>query len=119
MSHYVFASSSETNEVIQCRGGILGDIMGNGKTVTAIAVMYHNLPTHVPLLMSMLERDVYLPSRATLVVCPTNIVTQWESEIYKCLGPECRWAQGAQDSNSDADEWVQIVPSASRRYHHH
>ncbi len=87
LSQYVFESDYQTNEMIKCRGGILADIMGNGKTVTTIALIYHNRPTMLPLLTSIVEREVYVPSRATLVVCPTNIATQWEDEIYKCLGP--------------------------------
>ena len=87
LSQYVFETDYQTNEMIKCRGGILADIMGNGKTVTTIALIYHNRPTIFPLLTSIVEREVYVPSKATLVVCPTNIATQWEDEIHKCLGP--------------------------------
>ena len=88
LSQYVFETDYQTNEMIKCRGGILADIMGNGKTVTTIALIYHNRPIMFPLLTSIVEREVYVPSKATLVVCPTNIATQWEDEIYKCLGPD-------------------------------
>ncbi len=87
LSQYVFENDYQTNQMIKCRGGILADIMGNGKTVTTIALIYHNRPIRMPLLTSIVEREVYVSSRATLVVCPTNIAGQWESEIYKCLGP--------------------------------
>lgn len=86
MSQYVFESDYKSDEMVKCHGGILADIMGNGKTVTTIALIYHNQAKMMPILTSIIEREVYIPSRATLVVCPTNIASQWESEIYKCLG---------------------------------
>jgi SNF2 family DNA or RNA helicase len=86
LSQYVFENDYQTNTMVRCRGGILADIMGNGKTVTTIALIFHNRPRIPPMLTSIIEREVYLPSRATLVVCPTNIATQWESEVKKCLG---------------------------------
>lgn len=86
MSQYVFESDYETTEMIRCRGGLLCDIPGNGKTVTTIAHIYHNQPLLMPLLTSIVEREVYIASRATLVVCPTNIAAQWYDEILHCLG---------------------------------
>lgn len=86
LSQYIFNNDYQTNKMIRCRGGILADIMGNGKTITTIALIYHNQPITYPLLTTILEREVYIPSKATLVICPTNIAAQWEGEIYKALG---------------------------------
>ena len=87
LSQFIYENDYQSTEMIKCRGGILADIMGNGKTVTSIALIYHNQALLLPILTSVIEREVYIPSRATLVICPTNIASQWESEIDKCLGP--------------------------------
>ena len=86
LSDYIYEADYEVTETLRCRGGILADIMGNGKTVTMIALIYHNRPVHPPLLTSLIEREAYIASRATLIVCPTNIASQWYSELAKCLG---------------------------------
>ena len=74
-------------------GGLLADIMGNGKTVTGIAHICSQLARTgrdaFPKLEPGLEEDIYIPSRATLILCPNNIVDQWYSEFEKCLGPGC------------------------------
>jgi SNF2 family DNA or RNA helicase len=86
LSQFIYDDDYQTNEMVKCRGGILADIMGNGKTITAIALIYHNRPAMFPMLTTIIEREVYVPSRATLVICPTNIADQWSTEIDKCLG---------------------------------
>ncbi|KAF4663677.1 hypothetical protein FOL47_005594 [Perkinsus chesapeaki] len=57
----------------ECRGGILADEMGMGKTIQAVALVMKRLPeTKGP----------------TLVVCPVAAVMQWYSEIHRYLRPE-------------------------------
>lgn len=85
LSQYVFSEDHKSTKMVRCRGGILADIMGNGKTITTIALIYHNQPPTYPLLTSILEREVYISSKATLVICPVNIASQWESELHKCV----------------------------------
>ncbi|KAF2964057.1 hypothetical protein GQX73_g9507 [Xylaria multiplex] len=56
------------------RGGILGDEMGMGKTLEALACIVSNRPT---------DDDIKTFSRATLIVTPANAIKQWEEEIRK------------------------------------
>jgi len=51
------------------RGGVMiGDVVGLGKTITAIA------------LAKMFEEDFFLE---TLIICPKNIVEMWEDYVHK------------------------------------
>lgn len=51
------------------RGGVMiGDVVGLGKTITAIA------------LAKMFEEDFFLE---TLIICPKNIVEMWEGYVHK------------------------------------
>ncbi|KAK4958666.1 hypothetical protein LTR66_013130, partial [Elasticomyces elasticus] len=63
-------------------GGILADVMGLGKTLSVLtllcgsldeaAIFHENRPRH-----STIERN----SRATLVICPKSVVTNWGEQI--------------------------------------
>ena len=55
------------------RGGILADDQGLGKTLSALALIYHNKPT---------EHDFNAP-RQTLIVCPVTMMHQWHEEIME------------------------------------
>ncbi|KAF4691369.1 hypothetical protein FOZ60_015775 [Perkinsus olseni] len=57
----------------ECRGGVLADEMGMGKTIQAVAlIMKRREETKGP----------------TLVVCPVAAVMQWYSEIHRYLKPD-------------------------------
>jgi hypothetical protein len=90
-SNFIYGGDYGTHVMIRCPGGVLADDMGGGKTVTMIALIYLSrlgMGAHLPpLLTTAIEREAYLSSRATLIVCPQNIVAQWGSEFKKCLGP--------------------------------
>ena len=63
-----------------CTGGILADEMGLGKTIEILALIHSNRfkpPEDT-------EQDLPL-SRATLIVCPMNLMTQWREEVKFCF----------------------------------
>lgn len=61
-------------------GGILADEMGLGKTLSAIALVASNPSTY----QGNLKND-RLYSKATVVLCPPHLITQWGSEIKKIM----------------------------------
>jgi len=68
------------------RGGVLADEMGLGKTITSIALIYSNPapPEHPAVKYSQSYEMNKLFAKATLILCPSHLVDQWESEILKC-----------------------------------
>ena len=72
----------EARAVRDCtvRGGIIADEVGYGKTITTIALFLdtieeaeRSLKIHTPL----------IPAKATLVIVPSTLVTQWKEEILR------------------------------------
>ena len=68
-------------------GGILADDTGSGKTITALALIH----THKFTLELQEERQKRFPdffkynqSRASCIICPSNIYEQWKSEAERC-----------------------------------
>lgn len=64
-----------------CHGGILGDAMGLGKTIEMLSLIIadkqwmsnpHRNPSSI---------DPHSKHRATLVVCPTSVLSQWQFEL--------------------------------------
>eukprot|EP00421_Protoceratium_reticulatum_P019726 CAMPEP_0168393440 /NCGR_PEP_ID=MMETSP0228-20121227/19019_1 /TAXON_ID=133427 /ORGANISM="Protoceratium reticulatum, Strain CCCM 535 (=CCMP 1889)" /LENGTH=511 /DNA_ID=CAMNT_0008406821 /DNA_START=53 /DNA_END=1584 /DNA_ORIENTATION=- len=66
------------------KGGVLADAIGYGKTACTIGLVDstpNNLPPQVPQPFTG-----FLPTRATLILAPTNLHTQWLGEITKFTG---------------------------------
>ena len=64
--------------ILKSKGGILADEMGLGKTITSLAVVALNPSTYTDMYKSNL-----IFSKATLIVCPSHLSKQWETEVKK------------------------------------
>ena len=53
--------------------------MGLGKTITSIALILTNPSTN----QSLITENNKIISRATLIICPSHLAKQWETEIKK------------------------------------
>eukprot|EP00474_Spongospora_subterranea_P002684 CRZ03142.1 hypothetical protein [Spongospora subterranea] len=69
----------------QPQGGIIADDMGLGKTVQMLALI---LSSH-PVERQNADHTGLIPSKATLVVCPLAVITQWRDEIVRHSAPDC------------------------------
>ena len=71
---------------VKSTGGVLSDEMGLGKTISSIALIASNpAPANMPQMkMSKTANFEKICSKATLVVCPSHLTKQWESEIKRC-----------------------------------
>ncbi len=74
-------------------GCILADDMGLGKTLQSIAVMW-------TLLTQGQEKGMPTAKRC-IVVCPTSLVKNWESEIIKWLNGECKCLALSESTRKD------------------
>lgn len=84
------STSSETAAVkpFRVRGGILADDTGSGKTITCLGLI-HSYPMtreHAKWRIQSLGVDfsTYIPSRASCIICPSNLYDQWIKEAGKC-----------------------------------
>ncbi|TIA64800.1 hypothetical protein D6C77_01186 [Aureobasidium pullulans] len=86
---------------VHVKGGILADHAGFGKTVTSLALIQSEFSEkssadHIKAGMRNLSIDIEEDGKqvklhklaATLVICPPNLVHQWEGEIELLLGRE-------------------------------
>ena len=75
--------SNESDECmikIKSRGGILCDEMGLGKTITSISLVALN-----PSTLTDQYKEGLIYSNSTLILCPSHLAKQWETEINKIL----------------------------------
>lgn len=76
---------------VQCAGGIIADDVGFGKTVVTLAVIAHQRQHDQggwAARDSSKTTDGVVPLKATLIIVPDHITSQWESEIRLFLGPD-------------------------------
>lgn len=69
---------------LKTKGGILADEMGLGKTITSLGLILAN-PSNNMDYFKYSQEDQYnkIVSKATIVVCPSHLTKQWESESKK------------------------------------
>jgi len=66
------------------RGGVLADAIGYGKTACTIGLIDSTMTGPPPLVPAPFAG--FIPTRATLVLAPTNLHAQWLAEITKFTG---------------------------------
>lgn len=64
-------SASRPTLALKCRGGILADDMGLGKTISLLSLIH------------TAAAESTNGSQCTLIVAPTTLLSQWESEVQK------------------------------------
>ena len=71
---------------INLRGGVLSDEMGLGKTITSIALICTNpAPANCPAVKYSDDFQMNkLFTKATLILCPSHLTKQWETEVKRC-----------------------------------
>ncbi len=68
---------------LKSKGGILADEMGLGKTISCIGLIHLN-PSNITDKYTKCCSTSKLNTRATLIICPSHLVKQWEMEVRKC-----------------------------------
>lgn len=68
---------------IKTSGGILADEMGLGKTITSIALIINNTSNYNDIYKKSKHNFNKIYTKATLIICPSHLIKQWEIEIKK------------------------------------
>lgn len=79
---------SEKREALRFYGGILADDTGSGKTITTLGLI-HSAPFTQEHQINRTKRfkdllDNRIQSRASCIICPSNICRQWVQEAQRC-----------------------------------
>jgi len=75
---------------IKSSGGILADEMGLGKTITTIGLITLNPSNEINnMIYSKKSNSWKINSKATVIICPSHLVKQWEVEILR-VNPELK-----------------------------
>lgn len=70
---------------ITTKGGVLSDEMGLGKTISSIALIASHPATALAnMKLSEITNYNKICSKATVILCPSHLTKQWESEILRC-----------------------------------
>lgn len=92
----VITGISVKDEPDQVLGGLLADVMGLGKTLEALSLVASTLEEAKSFGLGQVVRDhqnddeniILANSRATLIVCPTSTVKNWEDQIAAHINPD-------------------------------
>ena len=91
-------------------GGVLADNPGYGKTVTTLALIHSNpLSSFSSLGMTALQKFAMFPSKATLVICPNNLVEQWRLEVVEWLPSDMLCITISKMKDLHDISWLDIV----------
>jgi len=71
-------------EYVGVKGGVLADAIGYGKTACTIGLIDHTKEETLPKVPQAFSG--FVPTRATLILAPTNLHAQWLAEITKFTG---------------------------------
>ena len=85
-----------------CRGGILADSMGLGKTVMLLALIGKSKEEED-------QKEANNGNKSTLVVGPLSLLAQWEEEIASKTNLTCRVHYGDKKSDDYSDADVDVV----------
>ncbi|KIX01341.1 uncharacterized protein Z518_09066 [Rhinocladiella mackenziei CBS 650.93] len=87
----VVAGISVKEEPEQVLGGLLADVMGLGKTLEALSLVANTMEESEKFSQAQVDRHdqttVVANSKATLIVCPTSTVKNWEDQIAQHVKP--------------------------------
>lgn len=90
--HEVVSGITLKDEPDQVLGGLLADVMGLGKTLEALSLVGSTLEESVSFSQEKVIRDdqniLLANTRATLIVCPTSTVQNWEDQIATHIRPQ-------------------------------
>lgn len=90
----VVTGISVKEEPPQVLGGLLADVMGLGKTLEALSLVGSTLQEAAAFSEEKVVRtdeaskDVLINCKATLIVCPTSTVKNWEDQVAQHVNPE-------------------------------
>ncbi|OAP64020.1 hypothetical protein AYL99_03247 [Fonsecaea erecta] len=92
--HEVVTGISVKDEPDQVLGGLLADVMGLGKTLEALSLIASTLEEAESFANEKVVRDnedmrhiILSNTKATLIVCPTSTVKNWEDQIAQHIKP--------------------------------
>ncbi|QIX01037.1 hypothetical protein AMS68_006554 [Peltaster fructicola] len=77
----VITGQEEKQRPVPTLGGLLADMMGLGKTLSILALIAATKPQSSQFRRTDVPEGVRVNSRATLIVCPKSVLSNWEHQI--------------------------------------